>query len=162
MKKSRFLIGIILGILAAGGATLLFSLNEQRSFEQEASDEAVSEAEPQEEAENGPEEAEPSEPEAFSAPGSSYEITQEDCVSECEMYGTDPEKLRYCKSVCGLAATEGQEDPVAPGCASGSALERDMCIKNEAVRDKNLSRCEDIQDGNLKKSCQARVTEEYL
>ncbi len=89
------------------------------------------------------------------------EVTQGDCQNECQAFSGNEEKLGYCRSYCGFSAREGEVSPMQP-CDEKSSVERDSCIKDEAVREKNIERCEDIHDQNLKKSCQARVTEEYF
>lgn len=89
------------------------------------------------------------------------EVTQEDCAEECRAFA-EGEKKSYCRSYCGLSASEGQAPGPSGNCEDKKNIERDRCIKDEAVRNQDLSRCDDIYDQGLKKSCQARVTEDYF
>ena len=97
-------------------------------------------------------------------PETYLEVTNQDCENECRSFVSSQEHYRYCRSFCGLSDEEGvAKSAPAPGsCAAKCGIESDYCHKDEAVAAKNLSKCEKITDSNIKKSCQARVTEDLL
>ncbi len=88
------------------------------------------------------------------------EITpQNDCSNECVHYQNDQEKYHYCRAVCGFTVENGAEKlPVS----SNPGLSSDYQAKEAAVSEKNIKKCEEIQDANIKSTCKARVTEDLF
>lgn len=97
---------------------------------------------------------------ALTPPPIFVEITPQDCADECEYFVSKPEQLAYCRSSCGLSGTETTTGPKE--CGSMVGVEKDMCFKDRAVDEHDLSLCERIIDQGLKKTCQNRVTEDLL
>ena len=165
MKKFWISIFVILAILLIGGGLfLLFSYREKENariqvLEQGTSPEVFS----QESEEDDIFDDEQQLPlEATQESGSAYmDITPADCANECEMYTGDTEKLSYCKSVCGLSLESGVASS-GGDCNEKTGISRDMCIKDEAVKEQSLPRCDDIVDKNIQRSCQNRVAEDFL
>lgn len=86
------------------------------------------------------------------------EVLPSDCNNECTAFQTSPDQYAYCRSVCGLSA-----DPLRPTPQpTDPKLQKDIERKNEAIKESDLSKCEAITDTSLRKSCQARVTEDLL
>lgn len=85
------------------------------------------------------------------------DITLTDCTNECESYEDDNKKLEYCQNVCGLSSIEDIND-----CEKLEKLERDYCIKNKAIVDKDFKLCEEITDAKIKETCQHRIQEDFF
>jgi hypothetical protein len=84
-------------------------------------------------------------------------ITPPDCTRECEPYKYNEKELQYCQNVCGLSPAIDKED-----CEKMEGLEKDYCLKNNAVIDKNLNGCEEITDTKIKETCQHRIQEDFF
>ncbi len=84
-------------------------------------------------------------------------ITPPDCIRECEPYKYNAEELQYCQNICGLSPVVTKEN-----CEKLEGLEKDYCIKNNAIIDKDLKQCNEIIDIKLKESCQKRVQEDFI
>ncbi len=85
-----------------------------------------------------------------------YTITREDCNNECATI-EDVEKKSYCNQICGFTNTTTTET-----CDDLSGLDKDYCLKNKAIKDKNLQKCTEIQDSGIKKQCQNRISEDFI
>lgn len=91
----------------------------------------------------------------------SVEIGNHDCDEQCEnRKGTD--SYKYCLEVCGLSSPNEELNQQNDNCDSFSGFDRDVCLKNKAIKEKNDSSCQEISDEQLKKSCINRVLEEIL
>lgn len=84
-------------------------------------------------------------------------ITPPDCIRECEPYEYNEKELLYCQNVCGLSLATAKKD-----CEDLDDLEKDYCLKNNAIIDKNIGGCNEIADTKLKESCQKRVQEDFI
>jgi hypothetical protein len=84
-------------------------------------------------------------------------ITAEDCDSECRNFEKDEKNLKYCQEVCGLSDNQN-----ADNCDQKQGIDKDSCLKNQAVINKDFKICDNIQDANIKSSCKNRVTEELI
>lgn len=89
-----------------------------------------------------------------------FEIKDYDCDMQCENR-KDTDKYKYCLEICGLSAL-GNGFNQSDNCENLSDFDRDVCFKNKAIKEKNDSNCDQIQDAQLKESCQKRVVEEIL
>lgn len=98
---------------------------------------------------------EPVAPEVLQAPVY-LDITPGDCEEECEAFTSQSEKLAYCRSVCGLAQASSEN------CGAESGIQKDVCLKEKAVKAQDIEQCSEIKDEALRKTCQARVTEDFL
>lgn len=83
-------------------------------------------------------------------------VTPPDCMRECEPYQYDPKELEYCKNVCGLSS------PDTRNCDILSGLEKDYCIKDTAIEEKDMTMCDDIEDAKIKETCKNRIQEDIL
>ena len=87
------------------------------------------------------------------------EVSAEDCEKECSTYKED-EDVKYCRQVCGLV--DAGNPPADGACDALSGLERDYCLKDLAVKNKDLSQCGKITDKNVAKTCNNRIWEDIL
>ncbi|OGI17711.1 MAG: hypothetical protein A3J63_02875 [Candidatus Moranbacteria bacterium RIFCSPHIGHO2_02_FULL_40_12b] len=85
------------------------------------------------------------------------EITKNDCDNKCENFKSDADELEYCREICGFTAKKA-----AGSCGELEGLEKDYCLKDLAISEKDFKICEQIGDLGIKKSCKNRVTEEIL
>lgn len=85
--------------------------------------------------------------------------SQNDCSNECTQYQADQEKYNYCRAVCGFTVEEGVTNLPT---SDNPELSKDYETKEAAVNEKNIGKCDEIKDGNIKKTCRARVTEDVL
>ncbi len=84
--------------------------------------------------------------------------TADDCENECEGYALDDAEQKYCLAYCGLH----QETLYQSGCEALTGQEKDFCLKDKALKEKNPETCATISDSALRKSCEARIAEELF
>lgn len=161
-KKRKILVGVILGGLAVAG--ILFFFYFDRSADLITKQNQIRESVLKEDEADSEEawEGYPATEEGLLQPSVYLEVTQADCTGDCQAFSGSSEKLAYCRAYCGLSQVEGEAPAPVGSCEERKGIERDRCIKDEAVREKSIERCADMYDENLKKSCQARVTEDYF
>lgn len=98
---------------------------------------------------------------------SQFEISRDDCDSECKNYQTTKE-IDYCRQVCGLNSTknptvdENTQNNENEGCEELSGLEQDYCWRDQAITEKNFEKCQKIRDGNVYNQCRNRITEDLI
>ncbi|MBU2025250.1 MAG: hypothetical protein ABIC19_04710 [Patescibacteria group bacterium] len=102
------------------------------------------------------------ESEETNSPGAANQTSeqrfQKECSSNCTSLSGEEQK--QCFEFCGLTnGTNNQEDP---DCGKKTGLERDNCFKDQAVKQKNDSVCENVSDSSVKQSCINAVAEEVL
>ena len=86
---------------------------------------------------------------------SAYQITKNDCNNNCK--NIEPvEKLTYCNQICGLTTLNKKS------CDDLADLNKDYCLRDEAVAKKDLSKCSEIQDGGIEKQCLNRINEDFI
>lgn len=85
-----------------------------------------------------------------------YDITQADCKNDCKDYDNDEKD--YCRNICGLTGSITEEK----SCDGLSGLQKDYCIKDNAIQNKDLDMCKEIADGGLYDQCINRLTEEFI
>jgi hypothetical protein len=88
---------------------------------------------------------------------SAYDITREDCDNECTNYENGEKE--YCRNICGLTGTK--QDIVA-SCDDLNSLEKDYCIRDNAVQEQDLQKCDEIEDSGIKQQCQNRIQEDII
>jgi hypothetical protein len=161
-NKQQYIFGfLILAFSLAGG---YFWLMEKKSVSEEAS--SVNEAlipETKNESANAPETevVATGVEENTSEKKSPYQVTNEICDTECQVYQSVPEALSYCRAVCGIAPT-GEERPTGEGCETQTDIVADVCWRDQAVAKLDGSLCAKITDQQLRKSCEHRLAEESL
>lgn len=84
-------------------------------------------------------------------------VTPPDCVRECEPYKYDEKELRYCQNVCGISENTSTND-----CDQLKDLDKDYCYKDQAIKKKDASICDNISDTAIKKTCKNRIQEEII
>jgi len=86
-----------------------------------------------------------------------YQITRDDCANNCDVTG-DTERIDYCKQICGLTPITPQAD----SCDDLSNLEKDYCLRNEAITENDLTKCQQITDSGVSKQCINRLNEDFI
>lgn len=92
------------------------------------------------------------------------EVSPKDCDNDCSKYKKSSEK-EYCQEICGTKTffEDAEESGGSSGdCASEKGIQKDYCLKDIAVGNKDFKTCNEISDKNIKKSCQNRITEDLL
>lgn len=87
------------------------------------------------------------------------EVSSEDCDNRCEDFD-DSEEFEYCQEVCDIAAVK--KDEKNKDCDNLSDLEKDYCLKDLAIKEKDLEICKKIEDLSIEKTCRNRITEDIL
>jgi hypothetical protein len=86
------------------------------------------------------------------------DVAPADCANKCKSF-TEAEDVKYCKEVCGLATPTKKAD----GCdAIEDDLEKDYCFKDLAISKNDIKICDQIIDGNVKKTCKNRLLEDII
>ena len=85
------------------------------------------------------------------------EITDKDCDNECEFYKND--EKNYCLEVCGLKSVPEESNDE---CDNMNGLEKDYCLKSQAIEKTDFSICRRIEDKSIRETCQNRVTEDII
>ena len=94
----------------------------------------------------------------------SIEVQPADCDKDCTRFAKKNEK-EYCQEICGTKTFfEDAEESggSSDDCASEKGIQKDYCLKDIAVGNKDYKTCNEIKDANIKKSCQNRITEDIL
>lgn len=85
------------------------------------------------------------------------EVLPEDCKNNCDQFD-QPEDLQYCREYCGLNTVK--KNPA--GCDKFADLEKDYCLKNQALEKSDSKICTQISDSGIKRSCINRLTEDII
>ena len=107
-------------------------------------------------------------------------VTPADCDDQCSKFKKDNE-LEYCEQVCGISDlydypdetnsnasqtdkknNTTNEENSSPGCEQQQGIEKDYCLKDQAIAEEDFKMCEEIKDENIKKTCKNRITESLL
>lgn len=88
------------------------------------------------------------------------EIYNTDCDNKCDKYD-DSEEFKYCQEICGFNSKDKDEEN-SKNCDNLSDLEKDYCLKDLAISEKDLEMCEEIEDSSILKACRNRITEDIL
>ncbi|EKE18620.1 MAG: hypothetical protein ACD_9C00281G0001 [uncultured bacterium] len=126
-------------------------IDESAEFEDEIGDDSVSPEENFDEEENEEEVALDEEEDTF------LEILPSDCKNECKNY-QETEDIDYCKQICGLTIPKKE----LTGCDALVDLEKDYCLKDEAISKADPKICDKIEDSGIKKTCKNRLIEDIL
>ncbi|HRZ95251.1 MAG TPA: hypothetical protein P5262_01645 [Candidatus Moranbacteria bacterium] len=117
-----------------------------------------------EEAENNEKQNSDSENNGQETVAPKVEFAPKDCDNNCSRFKKDSEK-EYCQEICGTKTffEDAEEEGGSSGdCASEKGVQKDYCLKDIAVGNKDYKTCNEIKDANIKKSCQNRITEDIL
>lgn len=84
-------------------------------------------------------------------------ITTEHCTSDCKAFANNLALLEYCQQVCGLI-------PVQPvtNCDGKSGIYKDYCLKDLGITKNDPSICNQINDVNIKQTCQNRIAQDII
>lgn len=96
---------------------------------------------------------------ATDAPPAFVDVTEEECTQECASFVKSEEQYYYCRNVCGFSL---DSEALLSAPDAHSSLSAQYQLKEEAIKEKNLGTCADIEDANLRKSCEVRITEDLL
>lgn len=92
------------------------------------------------------------------------EVKPADCDNDCKRFTKDDEK-EYCQEICGTTSyfeNAGDEGGSDEDCSDAKGIQKDYCLKDIAVGNKDFKICSEIKDVNIKKSCRNRLTEDML
>jgi hypothetical protein len=179
MKSKRFLpiFVILLAVLAYFGYSLAkkryFSSSPQTVLDKDAKENKNNkEAESQASLQGGLKEE-------ITSDSIKITIGPSDCDNECSKFKKEAE-LEYCRQVCGIETyydysesdDEGQDESSdengndsndsSGDCDDEKGLEKDYCLKDNAIDEGNFRMCDLISDAGIKKTCQNRITEDLL
>ena len=87
-----------------------------------------------------------------------YQVTTDDCVSECNNRKENKKEYLYCQQVCGLV----EEDKKYDSCDSLNDLDKDYCLRDKAIKEKDIQMCDDIHDGGIQQQCINRIREDVI
>jgi hypothetical protein len=118
---------------------------------------------------------------------SQLKISTEDCNNECQNFkknnlkDTENSDLTYCLQVCGLFYEKDESDEninntgnnstennnleeknEIKNCEDLTNLEQDYCWRDQAIAEKDFSKCEKIQDANIFQQCKNRIMEDFI
>ncbi len=88
-----------------------------------------------------------------------YHIEKSDCQNECSRFKTE-EALKHCKEVCGLIPVSEVKE--GDSCDDLSGLEKDYCLRDSAIADKNFELCQSISDKLIFRQCKERILEDIV
>lgn len=95
-------------------------------------------------------------------------INPSDCDNECSRFEEDSDEQQYCEQVCGISdlyiydGGEEKSEDEATDCSGKTGIKKDYCIKDLAIENGDFKTCDEINDANIKKTCQNRITEDLL
>jgi hypothetical protein len=87
---------------------------------------------------------------------SAYVITPQDCSSECNNI-KNTKKQVYCNQFCGFSITSQSDS-----CDELSNLDKDYCLRDQAITKNDLTICEQIIDTGINKQCINRINEDFI
>ena len=85
-----------------------------------------------------------------------YEITQKQCNSNCDII-INEDKKNYCLQICGLATPQTNIT-----CDDITGLKKDYCLRDHAIKEKDVDACSDIIDSGITKQCVNRINEDII
>lgn len=88
------------------------------------------------------------------------DVSKSDCNNNCKDF-SDPEDRKYCVQVCGLEPIK-KETKKKKDCSDLQDLEKDYCFKDLAINKNDIKTCSEIEDTDIKKVCQNRITQNLL
>ncbi|MDO8529607.1 MAG: hypothetical protein Q7S18_02980 [bacterium] len=91
-------------------------------------------------------------------------ITSKDCDNDCSKFTKDNEK-EYCQEICGTKtyfedANDSGGD--SSDCGDEKGIQKDYCLKDIAVGNKDFKICDEISDSEIKKACKNRISEDII
>lgn len=187
MKKVYLLIFLTTAIFFLGASFYVFRSKEKANEKEkiELKMENNSETKKNASSEYSPTEVNPSDEvqkevenwDNFSAPT----ISPKDCDGNCQKFTNQREKF-YCQKVCGFPLDDPEENIDYPedseddessdtdenvsdnptDCEKLVKIDRDVCLKDKAVRDRDFNICDQVSDFQIRKTCKARITEDIF
>lgn len=87
------------------------------------------------------------------------DIDSEDCEDGCEQF-EDADDKKYCQEYCGIK--EENSTTNTDNCEELKDLEKDYCLKDQALAKKDFNLCKKITDKKILEACKTRLTEELI
>jgi hypothetical protein len=84
-------------------------------------------------------------------------ITSEHCNSQCQAFKIDLKLFEYCEQACGISPVKKVEN-----CDDKKDLQKDYCLKDLAISKKDLAKCDDVQDANIKQACKSYIEQDSI
>jgi hypothetical protein len=84
-------------------------------------------------------------------------ITSEHCNSGCQAFKIDLKLFEYCEQACGISPVKKVEN-----CDDKKDLQKDYCLKDLAISKKDLGKCDDVQDANIKQACKSYIEQDSI
>jgi len=159
MKIVRYIILILFAIAAYFIISWAYPIVKDRYFtpdEEEKKETSQQEEVKEEEKKEEETQTEETSTEEQSEESDPSDVTSDDCKNECSRFA-EGENKKYCRQVCGLDAAEESSD-----CDSLSGIDKDYCLKDSAISNKDFGKCDQISDSKIKDVCRNRITEEIL
>ena len=87
-------------------------------------------------------------------------ITTDDCNNSCQAFASNLSQLEYCQEVCGISPVKNITS--SSTCKKDSGIQQDYCYKDLAITKEDNSYCDDINDANIKQTCQSRIEQDSV
>ncbi len=84
-----------------------------------------------------------------------YDITRTDCNNNCTII-TNKDEKEYCLQACGLSSSNSKS------CEDLIGLKKDYCLRDKAITQNKIDKCQKIQDGGIEKQCINRISENLI
>jgi len=94
----------------------------------------------------------------------SITVTSKDCDDDCKKFEKDDE-LEYCQEICGTTTyfeDANDEGGDSSECDDANGIQKDYCLKDIAIGNKDFKACEEIKDSNIEKACKNRISEDIM
>ena len=91
-------------------------------------------------------------------------VAPKDCDNDCSKFKKDSEK-EYCQEICGTTTyfeDADDEGGDASDCSDEKGVQKDYCLKDIAVGNKDFKACDEISDASIKKACKNRISEDII
>lgn len=75
-------------------------------------------------------------------------ITPQHCDTACQAFASDLKLFEYCEQTCGISPIKNVSN-----CDDKKGIQKDYCLKDLAITTKDVAKCNDINDANIKQSC---------
>jgi hypothetical protein len=87
------------------------------------------------------------------------DVDKNDCENNCLDFKDTPDDYKYCREFCGITEKDTKK---SGDCGNLNGLDKDYCLKDQAIEKEDIKFCEDIEDGKIKQACKNRVFEDIM
>ena len=84
-------------------------------------------------------------------------ITPQHCTDNCQAFASDLSLLEYCQQVCGISPIKNETS-----CDGQKDIQKDYCLKDLAISKEDASKCDNINDANIKQTCKNRIAQDAI